>query len=432
MSASTAPNPLSDVLSLLPEPAVGAGNIDKVLHAVRTHLGMDVAFIAEFQATERVFRHVDARGRAPLHAGDALPLDEGYCRRVVDGRLPEFIPNTQAVPAALALPETSAVPIGAHLSVPIRLRDGRVYGTFCCFSYLCDESLSRRDLQVMKAFAELLTDQIEHDLDLVKQRDEKINCITNAIAAGQPSIVFQPIYNLATNCIAGLECLSRFQSMPQRSPDQWFADAAAVGLGAELELRAIRTALSSLQALPSDMYLAINSSPETIISGALTPVLQNSQANRIVLEITEHANVADYPELLAVLAPLRALGARIAIDDAGAGYASMRHILNLQPDVIKLDMSLTRNIDCDPTRRALASALIAFARETHNVIVAEGVETETELHALRSLGVGSAQGFFLGRPMSLADALRLPKRHPAADKQSDSDQTKALEPRLTG
>ncbi len=420
MPANLPHNALSDVLSLLPERTVGAANVDKVLHAVRTHLDMDVAFIAEFRVTDRVFRHVDARERTPVQAGDALPLEQGYCQRVVDGRLPEFIPDTQVVPAALALPETSAVPIGAHLSIPIRLRDGRIYGTFCCFSYVRDESLSHRDLQVMRAFAELLADQIEHDLDAGKEREEKINRISNAIAEGQPAVVYQPIYNLATNCVAGLECLSRFQSIPQRTPDQWFSDASSVGLGVELELRAIRTALSSLMSLQSDIYLAINSSPETIMSGQLTPLLQNSQPSRIIIEVTEHADVSDYAELLRVLTPLRALGARIAIDDAGAGYASMRHILNIRPDVIKLDMSLTHNIDSDPTRRALASALIAFARETNNVIVAEGVETAAELQALRTLGANSAQGYYLGRPMPL-DALRTPVHQWAAHKQLESE-----------
>jgi predicted signal transduction protein with EAL and GGDEF domain len=97
-------------------------------------------------------------------------------------------------------------------------------------------------------------------------------------------------------------------------------------------------------------------------------------------------------------ARLRALGVRIAIDDAGAGYASMRHILSIEPDLIKLDMSLTRGIDQDRKRRALASALIAFAHETRIDIVAEGVETAAELDTLRELGVRKVQGYFLARP----------------------------------
>ncbi|MEO8628817.1 MAG: EAL domain-containing protein [Betaproteobacteria bacterium] len=401
-------NPLSGLLSAASGWSAGSGSIDKILHAVRTHLGMDVAFVAEFRATDRVFRHVDAQDRSPIHAGDAASLENGYCQRVIDGRLPELIPDTSAVAEAMALQETIDIPIGSHISVPIRLADGRLYGTFCCFGFAPDATLCQRDLRLMKAFADLAADQIDHDLNNVQKREEKIHRITAAVANGQPSIVYQPVYDLETNRIAGVEGLSRFQGGLQRTPDVWFSEAADVGLGVALELQAISMALAGLDSLSSDIYLAINSSPETIISGALTEALRSVQAERVVVEITEHNSISDYAKLLEMLVPLRALGVRIAIDDAGAGYASMRHILSMQPDLIKLDMSLTRNIDKDSNRRALASALIAFARETNNVIVAEGVETESELYTLQNLGVERAQGYFLSRPLALADAIQLP------------------------
>ena len=126
-----------------------------------------------------------------------------------------------------------------------------------------------------------------------------------------------------------------------------------------------------------------------------------------MLEITEHAHVDDYDQLLGALQPLRQAGVRVAVDDAGAGYASLQHILQLKPDLIKLDMALTRNIDADRPRRALASALIGFAQETGSRIIAEGVETAGELAVLRDLGVEKAHGFFLGRPTSLEHALKL-------------------------
>jgi EAL domain-containing protein (putative c-di-GMP-specific phosphodiesterase class I) len=155
--------------------------------------------------------------------------------------------------------------------------------------------------------------------------------------------------------------------------------------------------------LPGDVYVAVNGSPDLVASGALPELLQSVDMSRVVLELTEHASVADYRELTDALAPLRAMGLRIAIDDAGAGYASMRHILSIEPDLVKLDISLTRGIDADCKRRALASALIAFARETDVEIIAEGVETSAELLTLRSLGVRRAQGYYLARPKPLAD-----------------------------
>jgi EAL domain-containing protein (putative c-di-GMP-specific phosphodiesterase class I) len=172
-----------------------------------------------------------------------------------------------------------------------------------------------------------------------------------------------------------------------------------------LELAAIRKALADLPLLPEDVYLAINASPETLLSEELAVLLEDKPAERIVLELTEHAHVADYSRLLQALRPLRQRGIRLAVDDAGAGYASLQHVLHLQPDLIKLEMSLTRNIDVDLPRRALASALIRFARDTGSRIIAEGVETASELSTLRSLGVEKAQGYFLGRPSPLRDII---------------------------
>jgi EAL domain-containing protein (putative c-di-GMP-specific phosphodiesterase class I) len=150
----------------------------------------------------------------------------------------------------------------------------------------------------------------------------------------------------------------------------------------------------------------MNASVETILSREFAEIMTGLPADRIVIEITEHTDVDDYEDVVRALQPLRQRGIRLAIDDAGAGYSSLRHILNLQPDYIKLDMDLIRHIDIDPARRALASALIAFARDTDSTIIAEGVETASEFATLQSLGVEQAQGYFLGRPMPLEGALR--------------------------
>jgi EAL domain-containing protein (putative c-di-GMP-specific phosphodiesterase class I) len=126
---------------------------------------------------------------------------------------------------------------------------------------------------------------------------------------------------------------------------------------------------------------------------------------RIVLEITEHAPVEDYGDLERALAPLREGGLTVAIDDAGAGFASLRHILRLRPDIIKVDKTLTQGIEFDSSKRALARALITFARDIGAEIVAEGIETSSEQAALHALGVRYGQGYHIGRPAPLADAL---------------------------
>jgi EAL domain-containing protein (putative c-di-GMP-specific phosphodiesterase class I) len=406
MPDSQAANPLEGLLGKSEVTAATGDGVDTILQAVRNHLGMDVAFVAEFRERkrDRVFRHVDAKDRTPVKPGDAVPLEQGYCQRVVDGRLPQLIVDAQALPEAASLPETRAIPIGSHLSVPIRLSDGKVYGTFCCFSFMADRSLTSRDLQMMKAFADIIADQIDRERRQALEEAEHKRRILEVMAAGQPAMVYQPIFDLNTRCVAGVESLARFQVSPQRTPDLWFAEAAKVGLGPSLEACAARSALQALQLLSADVYVAINGSPEFILSGELPSLLRDVNLHRVLLEITEHASVSDYDRLLGTLLPLRALGLRIAVDDAGAGYASMRHILSIEPDVLKLDISLTRGINQDPKRRALASALIAFAREIGSSVIAEGVETAAELRTLCALGVAKAQGYYLARPMPLSDA----------------------------
>lgn len=376
-----------------------------VLRMVRKHLGMDVAFVSHFRAHDRILEQVDSDGPAPIHAGQAISLEEGYCLKVVRGELPQLIPDTSRLPEALAIPATHAIPIGSHLSVPILLEAGEVHGTLCCFSYLPDVTLGERDMAMMRAFAEVLAARIDEDLARVRERARAVDDIRAAMATGAPRIVFQPIYRLDDEGLAGVECLARFDGEPVRSPDQWFHAAHEVGVGLDLELHAIENALAALDRFPRPVSLGINSSAELILSGRLAPLLHDVDVKRIMIEITEHATVSDYDALVRALHPLRELGAGLAIDDAGAGYASMRHILNLKSDVIKLDMSLTRDIDSDPSRRALARGLISFAHDIGSSITAEGVETRAELDVLRSLGVDKVQGYFLSRPLPLDAAV---------------------------
>jgi EAL domain-containing protein (putative c-di-GMP-specific phosphodiesterase class I) len=380
---------------------VGHTGVGHVLKAVRKHLGMDVAFISHFRETDRVLEHVDADGVLPIAQGTAIPLEDGYCLKIVRGELPELIPDTSLVPAAMAIPATQAMPIGAHLSVPIKLSNGEVYGTLCCFSRLPNLTLGERDHRLMQAIGEVLSLRIDENLVAARLKLEAAREIRRIMATGAPRIVYQPIYSLAKGTIVGVEALSRFDVEPRRSPDVWFNMARDAGVGADLELHAIENALRALEHLPRGVSLSLNSSPELIVSGRLAAALKVADLSQIILEITEHAAVTDYDALFQALVPLRARGARLAIDDAGAGYASMRHILNLKADVIKLDMSLTRGIDTDSSRRALAKGLIAFAHEIGSIIVAEGVETEAEYSTLEAIKADKVQGYLLGKPQAL-------------------------------
>jgi EAL domain len=136
-------------------------------------------------------------------------------------------------------------------------------------------------------------------------------------------------------------------------------------------------------------------------------------ARDVILELTEHTLVDDYPAPIAALYELRRRGTRLSIDDTGSGYSSLVHILKLAPDFIKRDRDLVSGIDVDPVRRALAASLVTFAADTGAQIVAEGVETKDEVEVVRRLGVRYAQGYYLGHPSAL-DALANCRRRPFA------------------
>jgi EAL domain-containing protein (putative c-di-GMP-specific phosphodiesterase class I)/CheY-like chemotaxis protein len=221
--------------------------------------------------------------------------------------------------------------------------------------------------------------------------------IEHLLASQDLTIAYQPVVDLREGTVVGTEALARFPS-GDRPPNLWFDDAHAVGMGAELEVLAIDTALRQIDALPLDTFVAINLSPSVIESGLLHEVLGRIDGRRVVIELTEHSRIEDYDGLIDQLDAFRLQGIRVAVDDAGAGYSGLRHILRLRPDLLKMDIELIRGINDDPARRALASALMLFAEEIGALVVAEGIETREELGTLQALGVRFGQGYHLARP----------------------------------
>ncbi|MDE3082592.1 MAG: EAL domain-containing protein [Acidobacteriota bacterium] len=214
---------------------------------------------------------------------------------------------------------------------------------------------------------------------------------------------YQPIFDLARGRVVGVEALARFTdtSVP---PDRWFARASAVGLGPALETAAIRRALEVTSVLAPALFVAINVSPEAMLSTPFHELCSDEFCERVVLELTEHVPVEDYDAVALALNEFRSRGMKLAADDTGAGYAGFRHLLSLDPDIIKLDISLIRDIDHDPARRALATSLVSFAADTERTLVAEGIENAEELATVRELSVRWGQGYHLARPMAM-DAL---------------------------
>lgn len=389
------------MLNMAPTQQPQAPLDDIILSAVdlaRICLRMDVAFISEFKHGRRIFRHIAADGELPVQPGHSDPLAESYCQHVVDGTIPPIVDDSHIYPILKRLDATEALKIRAHLGVPIWLSDGSVFGTFCCYNRTPDSSLRQVDVEALQRFARLIAVMLEQRV-LAERAAEHLSArLAGLIHARAIAIAYQPIVDLSNGDVLGYEALSRFPATPDRGPAEWFEDARRIERGADLELLAIELAISGLGALPPHAYLSLNVSPHTVIGGALARRLDGAPLERLVLEITEHVPIGEYPAIMAALAGLRRAGLRLAIDDTGSGYASFRHILQLRPDIIKLDQSLIGGIDQDPGRRALAAALAGFAKDTGCDVVAEGVETEGQLAVLRGLRIKAGQGYLLGRP----------------------------------
>lgn len=232
-----------------------------------------------------------------------------------------------------------------------------------------------------------------------RDRDACLARLNDVIDGERITPVYQPIVALADGRVVAYEALARFPGDPAHTPDRWFADAWSVGLGVPLELLATRAAARALPHLPPDVTLSINASPVTVATHGFRDALGDS-AHRVVVEITEHREIEE-GDFRDKLAPLRAAGGRVAIDDFGAGYASLSHVLAVGPDWIKLDLSLTQHLAEDPVARALAAALVTFADEVGVGVVAEGVETAQQAETLVNIGIRHAQGYLFGHPQPL-------------------------------
>lgn len=399
--------PLSAILDTNPS---GSGEqVQNILRAVRRHLAMDVGFISEFTENDRVFRFTDGETlRNPITIGGADPLRQSFCHYVAAGLMPELLHDAREDPVARGLPATEALPVGAHLSVPLRYADGTAYGTLCCFSFTPDRTLTGRDLGVLRLCADVVSAVLQKErrasLDLEARRAR----IAGILETQAIDIAYQPVYRTSDGRLMSFEALSRFRAAPERAPDVWFAEAAEVGLLADLEFLAVGLALRGLERLDPSIKITLNLSPSSVLSPAFARAFAGAPLGRIVLELTEHAEVPSYAALRAALAPLRAGGLRLAIDDVGAGHATFRHVLDLSPELIKLDRSLIAGIDRDSARRALADALTIYGRRIGSEVVAEGVETWAEYAVLKEIGVTRLQGYLLGRPQSLDAACTLP------------------------
>jgi PAS domain S-box-containing protein len=248
------------------------------------------------------------------------------------------------------------------------------------------------------ASARDVTEEIATEQQGQMRFEEQRARVLAVMADGGVHPVFQPIVNLRSLDIGGYEALSRFDPGSETTPEQWFDAADAAGLGPQLELHAIRRAVAHAYQLPATAFLSVNASPETLLREDFSQLVGALHGESLVVEVTEHAAVEDYVPLQRALDRLRRHGVRLAIDDAGAGFASLKHIVRLLPEFIKLDLFLVRDIHEDPVKRAVVAGMLGVASQIGGKVIAEGVETQDELRVLMDLGVEWAQGYHLGRP----------------------------------
>ncbi|MFE4196077.1 EAL domain-containing protein [Paenarthrobacter sp. NPDC056912] len=211
---------------------------------------------------------------------------------------------------------------------------------------------------------------------------------------------FQPVHSLPDGEVVGVEALTRFVGEDGAGADVWFREAAAAGLGTELEIAALHCALTAAHDVPDDMYVALNLTPATSVDPRVRNLLAAAvlAPERIIVELTGSLENAGDHSGVSGLGPLRALGLRLAVSASGAALVSMDHVEQLRPDIIKLDRHLIEGIAGSEGQRIRARAIVELARGIGADVVAEGIETTAELEEATALKVTAAQGYLLGRP----------------------------------
>jgi EAL domain-containing protein (putative c-di-GMP-specific phosphodiesterase class I) len=372
--------------------------IAELLNTARESLQLSVAFLSRLDGTTQHLEVVEGSKPAGVlfPEGWRVKQETSFCQGMLDGKLPSVMPNVTDFPEAMRRPAAKIPRIRSFVTVPIHLSDGSLYGTFCAAGLRSDKELSKRDESLMRVLAGAAAVILEPEIKEKSRVDEILGRLDPLIATGGPNVVLQPIVDLATGLRVGAEALSRFPAEWGQPPDVVFEQAHSVDRGHLLELLALERAARHLDAV--DGYVTMNVSPATLLTPECRDFLVRLPHQRVVLELSEHDPVEDYDLLRDVIAPYRAAGMRLAIDDVGAGFSSLKHIVLTAPDVLKLDRSLVTGLGTDPVRQTLVRSLTDFGHGSEATIVAEGVETVDDATTLLALGVDYGQGWYHGRP----------------------------------
>ena len=302
------------------------------------------------------------------------------------------IAPTAGAAAAIHDPQLERVPEGGIVHVPLRA----AAGTFAVLSVATraePEPVLSALLDLTPHLSTLLRPGVEASMTTDRERFR----LEQLLRPNGMRPVFQPIVSLADGGVVGFEGLTRFAD--GAAPERVFELAARAGMGDVFQLEAARRILAGGRTLPARAWLSINVSAPMLLHADLGPVLAPT-SRPLRLEITEHELVEDYAAVRAAIDQLP--GVSLSVDDAGSGYASMRHVYELRPAMVKLDRTWVADIDRDPVRQALIRGLLGFTDQIGATVVGEGIERDAERTTLQRLGVALGQGFLFARPAPAA------------------------------
>lgn len=380
-----------------------ADAVRSLLGIVRGHLGLDVAWLASFHDEAPVLEVVDGPADAIGLTSDVRQaLSDAYYRRMTDERLPTIVQDADAGSTLETIPNTGGLKLAAYVAIPVLDQSGAPKGIVCAANREPLHRLTDNDLSIARQAADLIGTLLDSPDSGQTTTPDQRAAIRKMVADNDFHMVFQPIHDVGSGIVIKVEALARFSCPPFR-PDAVIALATQMGLGTILETAILRRVIEMVPQLPEGIVVAANISPRAALVAPWDELLAGVDPSRIILELTEHDAVADYEALDDALQPCRERGIRIAVDDVGAGFSSFSHVLELSPEFIKMDQSITRHIDVDDARRKLAHAIAELAAQMGTTVIAEGVESQGELDTIAAVGIKAAQGFYLSRPRPLSE-----------------------------
>lgn len=358
--------------------------VGDALTSLRRHLGMDVAFIGRFADGRRTFRSVSGDDGCPVRVGDGHDLEDSYCQRIVDGRIPAAIPDVSLEPEVSGLGATAELGIGAYLGVPVRLPDGRLYGTLCCYSGDVRRELSPRDAAALRLVVDIIVPVLAREVERREAAEAARRHVDEVLAEGRLTAELVPVVDLRDGAAVGFVAVTRVDG---GDPAPLLAAAAEAGMSTDVEVAAARAALALLPDVPQGCYLALPTSPATAVADALADALADAPGERLVLQLPGPGAAGDLEGLATALSPLRRRGVRVALDGVDDSRAGMQGVRDVAPDIVVLSPELTRGVDADPARQALLRALLWFCQLAGAGVVAAGLDDHWQERELLRMGV---------------------------------------------